>query len=160
MALRDRKKGREGMNDQMKREAPCGKCCARTCREKAEAPLGCQGRAPREKAVLAETGAGSSWLQGGRGAAGAETRAGTEHGWLGSVWGAAVGCSLSVNVSVLFCSFPSDTFFLFPLQTTRYGLLSFFQVGHRAKQPFPIQTWAAVPGKGFCWEHSSAGRSV
>ena len=59
---------------------------------------------------------------------------------------------ICVYVSVFFCgSAPSEIFFVFPFQTTRYGPLSFSSWLHGQNSLFPIQTCSsATPEKSFC----------
>lgn len=72
----------------------------------------------------------------------------------GGTFGELQSGVICVYVSVFFCgSAPSESFFVFPFQTTRYGPLSFSSWLHGQNSLFPIQTCSsATPEKSFCWE--------
>ena len=72
----------------------------------------------------------------------------------GGMFGELQSDVISVYVSVFFCgSAPSEIFFVFPFQTTRYGPLCFSSWLHGQNSLFPIQTCSsATPEKSFFWE--------
>ena len=117
------------------REALWDKCCGRRCREKGETPSGCQLPQGRVFRLITKTRDASPSFREQPGRMRRDPEPG-ERGLSGNVWRIAVGYTLCWCFHIFLWSCPSEIFFFFPFQTTRYGTLSFSSWPHQQNSLF------------------------